>query len=164
MLDHDVLYRKAIVSMKLEIDGGELERTTITETIGERYPIIGRFSFPHMLGFTLVGDTIKYIQPTPEEPKTFLIGANMVIKASSPSARVHYGIIRNRDGVDLELNPELVTGLYMKTADEAYATGGLAFPIDVLQNDTYRYVLWSDQVDEEVVITHFTSYMTPTGQ
>lgn len=158
MPEFDTIMPPAIASMVLEIDGGEAERTTFLENIGQRYPINGRYTFPHMVGFSLVGDTITY--DLTYEPKMFVITASMVFKADSPGSRIHYAVQLN--GTDII--PELVTGTYLKTAGEAVATAGLSFPIELSTGDELNYVIWGDTINESVTLTHFTSHILPAGR
>lgn len=159
MIEFDTIMPPAIASMILEIDGGELERTTYADVAGQRYPIEGRYTFPHMVGFSIDGDTITCTLDL-TEPKLFVISANMVFKTNTPGSRIHYAVQFN--GVDVI--PELVTGTYLKTAGEAVATAGLSFPVYVETGDELNFVIWGDTINEEIILTHFTAHILPSGR
>lgn len=159
MPELDTIMPEALASMKLDISGLEPERTTTTTLAGTRYPINGVFTFPHMMGFSIIGDTIT-CDLSLAEPKLFKIHANIVCKTNGTGKRPHFGVMQN----DVELNPELITGAFLKVSGEAQATGGLSFPVYVETGDEFRFVTWSDQDGLEITLTHFTAHMEPTGR
>lgn len=139
------------------VDGEPADRTTDCVTIGQRYPVVGNFTWS-LQGFTQSGNILTYTLETPVPRRLAFVGS-ISAKGNVPGSTLHYSVWH--DGV--EIFPRSVTGTYLKTAGEAIAMS-VSFFIDIEKNDTLEVRTWSGSANEQVETTHLNYIIFPIGR
>lgn len=139
-------------------DGEEVDRTTTCTNAGQRYPVIGNFEYD-LIGFTQSGNVLTYTQLT-AVPRRFFVDGKMTAKGDVTGTYIHFSVYHNGS----EIFPRSITGIFMKTANQAQGLPGFAFLVDLEQNDTLEIRTWSDSAGEGVTLTHFNYVIFPIGR
>jgi len=137
-------------------DGEDEDRLTECVNIGQRYPVIGNFTYRFLTGFTESGNILTYTVES-DVPRLFLFTGNVSAKGDKTGTTLHYSVWHNGS----EVFPRSITGAYQKTANEAINFGSFSFLIGLVENDTLEVRTWSGSANEDVTTTHLTYTITP---
>lgn len=136
-------------------DGEEVDRTTVCTIAGTRYPIVGNFEYD-LTGFSESGNVLTFTQSTPVARRLTFIGA-ITAKGDVTGTYVHFSVFLNGS----EIFPKSITGVFMKTANQAQGLPGFAFSVMMEEDYTLEIRTWSDSSGESVTITHFNYVVFP---